>query len=86
MISIKEQIVEQLDLLPEPILVQILNFVKVFKRTETSNGTAHMTESSLAPHDPLVGLYAGSPDLASCAEEILEQEITSTSGWTWKNN
>jgi hypothetical protein len=34
--------------------------------------------------DPLVGLFAGPPDLATRAEEILEKEITLRSGWTWK--
>jgi hypothetical protein len=36
--------------------------------------------------DPLVGLFAGSSDLATRAEEILEQEITEKSGWTWKRS
>jgi hypothetical protein len=36
--------------------------------------------------DPLVGLFAGPPDLATRAEEILEQEITKKSGWTWKRS
>jgi hypothetical protein len=35
--------------------------------------------------DPLVGLFAGSPNLASDAENQLQQEMTQTSGWTWKN-
>ncbi|MEA5497954.1 hypothetical protein [Limnoraphis robusta] len=35
--------------------------------------------------DPLVGLFAGSPNLASDAENKLQQEMTQTSGWTWKN-
>ncbi|HEY9779789.1 MAG TPA: ribbon-helix-helix domain-containing protein [Leptolyngbyaceae cyanobacterium] len=34
--------------------------------------------------DPLVGLFASSPDLATQSENILEQEITQESGWTWK--
>lgn len=34
--------------------------------------------------DPLVGLFAGSPDLATESENILQQEITQKSGWTWK--
>lgn len=35
--------------------------------------------------DPLIGLFAGSPDLADRAEEILAQEIQPTSGFTWKS-
>jgi hypothetical protein len=34
--------------------------------------------------DPLIGLFAGSPDLATKSEEILQQDITEQSGWTWK--
>lgn len=34
--------------------------------------------------DPLIGLFAGSPDLATKSEEILQQGITEQSGWTWK--
>ncbi|WP_404785902.1 hypothetical protein [Altericista sp. CCNU0014] len=34
--------------------------------------------------DPLVGLFAGSPNLATQSEDILQQSITETSGWTWK--
>jgi len=34
--------------------------------------------------DPLIGLFAGSPDLATKSEDILQQEITEKSGWTWK--
>lgn len=34
--------------------------------------------------DPIVGLYVGSPDLASNAESILAAEIQPQSGWTIK--
>lgn len=34
--------------------------------------------------DPLIGLFSGSPDLATQSEDILQQSITATSGWTWK--
>ena len=34
--------------------------------------------------DPLIGLFASSPDLATQSEEILQKEITEKSGWTWK--
>ena len=41
------------------------------------------SESPATESDPLIGLFAGSPDLATQSEEILQQEIT-PSGWTWK--
>ncbi len=34
--------------------------------------------------DSLIGLFAGSPDLAEQSEAILQQDITPASGWTWK--
>jgi hypothetical protein len=34
--------------------------------------------------DPLIGLFSGSPDLATQSEDILQQSIDSRSGWTWK--
>jgi hypothetical protein len=34
--------------------------------------------------DPLVGLFADATDLATNSEDILQQEITKKSGWTWK--
>lgn len=37
-----------------------------------------------AEDDPIVGLYEGSPDLSSRAEEILLQDIDGRSGWTCK--
>ncbi|MFN5860508.1 MAG: hypothetical protein ACK451_00675, partial [Pseudanabaena sp.] len=34
--------------------------------------------------DPLIGLFAGSPNIASQSEEVLNQNIQTNSGWTWK--
>lgn len=34
--------------------------------------------------DPLIGLFAGSPDLADRSEEILDQEVRPAAGFTWK--
>jgi hypothetical protein len=36
--------------------------------------------------DPLIGLFAGSPDLSTCAKDILEKDVTSASGFTWKES
>jgi hypothetical protein len=41
------------------------------------------SEPSIPKVDPLVGLFSGSPDLATQSEVLLEQETTQ-SGWTWK--
>jgi hypothetical protein len=34
--------------------------------------------------DPLIGLFAATPDLAIKSEDILQNEVTEKSGWTWK--
>lgn len=34
--------------------------------------------------DPLIGLFAGTPDLATQSEDILTQEVNSSSGFSWK--
>jgi predicted transcriptional regulator len=34
--------------------------------------------------DPLIGLFAATPDLALNSEDILQNEVTEKSGWTWK--
>lgn len=37
-----------------------------------------------AVSDPLIGLFAATPDLAIKSEDILQNEVTEKSGWTWK--
>jgi len=39
-----------------------------------------------APEDPLVGLFSGSPDLATRSEDLLQQDIHASSGFTWKES
>ncbi len=46
--------------------------------------TAHDGNVENQADDPLVGLFSGSPDLASRSTEIFTQEISSTSGFSWK--
>jgi predicted DNA-binding protein len=41
-------------------------------------------DDNVLDDDPLIGLFSGSPDLATQSEDILQQSITATSGWTWK--
>lgn len=57
---------------------------------QTAAQTLEVSSDTLATQttpteDPLIGLFAGSPDLADRAEEILAQEIQATSGFTWKS-
>jgi hypothetical protein len=41
-------------------------------------------EHSDAEDDPLIGLFSGTEDLSEKSENILQEEITWESGWTWK--
>ncbi len=53
-------------------------------RPVTSQIVSEKQRSPEIAVDPLIGLFAGSPDLARKSAEILQQEITEKSGWTWK--
>lgn len=53
----------------------IVTYLKAQKVSEPAPSTLEA--------DPLIGLFAGSPELATQAETILQQEIT-PSGWAWK--
>jgi hypothetical protein len=78
---------------PEPNLVERLTQLAQ-KRGQTAESI--ITEAVLSylqtqvhdendvNDDPLIGLFSGSPDLATQSEDILQQSITATSGWTWK--
>jgi hypothetical protein len=48
--------------------------------TDTAPTQPEVTE------DLLIGLFASSPDLATRSQDILEQEINSVSGFTWKKS
>lgn len=57
------------------------------KMTSELQGQEEMQETGVdvsLESDPLVGLFADATDLATNSEDILQQEITKKSGWTWK--
>jgi hypothetical protein len=68
------QLAQQRGQTPEEIITEA-----VFAYLQTQ-----VTEPTLEDDDPLIGLFSGSPGLATQSEEILQQSITTTSGWTWK--
>jgi hypothetical protein len=49
-----------------------------------AGGSKVVDEPVAIEDDPLVGMFAGAPDLAEQSEEILAQEMRSQSGWSWK--
>lgn len=48
--------------------------------------TAPPDRTVSATEDPLVGLFSGSPDLATRSKDLLKQDIHSGSGFTWKES
>ena len=55
----------------------------VVQEMQLTNTNARPIEDS---DDSLIGLFAGSPELATQSEELLTQEPNSTSGFTWKES
>lgn len=76
-----------------PLLQQVLSEIAQLTPEERSQLIEHIqqiqsagdtrTQPKETGKDPLIGLFAGSPDLATRSEEILHQDLT-LQGWTWK--
>ena len=60
---------------PESIISEAVRLYLEIQSLETVND---------AVSDPLIGLFAATPDLAINSEDILQNEVTEKSGWTWK--
>ncbi|MBD2386960.1 hypothetical protein [Cylindrospermum sp. FACHB-282] len=60
---------------PESIISEAVRLYLENQSRETVND---------AVSDPLIGLFAATPDLAINSEDILQSEVTEKSGWTWK--
>lgn len=65
--------------LPSQLANQEIEIVLVYQPVESD------AEEPTLNQDPLIGLFAGSSNLADQAEAILERDIETTSGWTWKS-
>lgn len=72
----RELLKQQIDTLNDEQIEQIAQWVKLLQVGHPQNQTTQT--------DPLVGLFSGSPDLATQAETTLQQGIHPYSGWTWK--
>ncbi|MDJ1177537.1 hypothetical protein PJF56_01545 [Roseofilum sp. BLCC_M91] len=61
---------------------------RIYLVSQIMQGVEQETQPSVAEkiplEDPMIGLFSGSPDLSTRCEEILHQEIKTTSGFTWK--
>ncbi|MDB9308818.1 hypothetical protein PN471_09245 [Aphanizomenon sp. CS-733/32] len=60
---------------PESIISEAVRSYLEIQSLETVND---------AVSDPLIGLFAATPDLAINSKDILQNEVTEKSGWTWK--
>lgn len=84
-VDIRSQIAEKLDML-SPNLLAVANELGESLLMESQQAASATTAEGAEDleEDPLIGLIDGSPDLANNAEEILQKEIKSGSGWTWR--
>ena len=84
MIATLENLNNKVKDLPDTYLDELAEFIEyLFWKHQSAKESVEMLSIE---DDPIVGLFAGEPDLAEKSEEILAQEITNTSGWTWKKS
>jgi hypothetical protein len=74
MMTNRERLKQQIDTLSDEQIDQITQLIKLLQTPQPQTPQS----------DPLIGLFSSSPDLATHAGTILQQEIHPTSGWTWK--
>lgn len=67
--------------LPDQIRLVSQLMQLVAQSMQSMSADTHSTNPS---EDPLIGLFSGSPELATQSENILQQELNSTSGFSWK--
>jgi hypothetical protein len=86
-----QQLHQDIDSLPNEAQGLLYDFVQILKKRYlvsaqnlSSTIQKDFSQDRIETSDPLVGLFAGSPNLAMQAEEILEAEITTKSGWSCK--
>jgi hypothetical protein len=69
--------------MPNQLANQDIELILIYQPVESPDSTP---ETLPPEEDPLIGLFSGSPELATQAETILEQNITPNSGFTWKQS
>ena len=81
--ELRDRLNQRLNEFSPRLLTIVLEFVEFLAQRQKSTPTAEAPASS-PETDPLIGLFSGSPTLATNAEDILQQNATPDSGWTWK--
>ena len=85
--ALRDKLAEKVSELPENYLDELAEFIDfLFWKHETQDNSAMVAQPYQVENDPLIGLFAGPPDLSEQAETILEQDAKDHSGWTWKTS
>lgn len=80
--ELRDRLNQHLNEFPPTLLRVVFEFVEFLaQRQQATRRPAAPPESQ---SDPLIGLFSGSPTLATDAEEMLQQGLEPGSGWTWK--
>lgn len=79
--ELRDRLNQRLNEFSPRLLTIVLEFVEFLAQRQQSTAEA---PADSAKTDPLIGLFSGSPTLATNAEDILQQNATPDSGWTWK--
>jgi hypothetical protein len=75
--SPREKLLEVIETLSDVQLENVLHYAE--------SVTTHEQKPPYDPdQDPMIGMFSGPTDLSERAEEILYDDIKSTSGWTQK--
>jgi hypothetical protein len=84
--SIQDQLIQEIRKTPASLQQQILDFVRFLNQHHSRPTQENIEHHELlsVEDDPIVGIYAGSPNLSEQSEDILEADIQTESGWTWK--
>lgn len=67
--------------MPEQLANQDIELILVYQPIDSPNT---LDEMAATQEDPLIGLFSGSPELSTQTKPILNQDITTDSGFTWK--
>jgi len=81
--ELRDRLNQRLNEFSPRLLAIVLEFVEFLAQRQRANPTTEVPTAS-PETDPLIGLFSGSPNLATNAEDILQQSASTDSGWTWK--
>lgn len=84
--SIQDQLIQEIRKTPVSLQQQVLDFVRFLNQQHSRPAQEDIQyhEPLSVEDDQIVGIYEGSPNLSEQSEDILEVDIQTESGWTWK--